>query len=91
MRGKEFTVLGAVKLDHDVRAIQSYFTERGAPRSAFARLADLGELLAVESRAELRARVRGARVRLRYRAGRGPERCGRAPSRSSRRRLHRRS
>ena len=47
-------MLGAVKLDHDVRAIQSYFTERGAPRSASARLADLGELLAVESRAELR-------------------------------------
>merc|ERR1719197_753341 len=54
VRGKEFTMLGAVKLDHDVRAIQSYFTERGAPRSAFNRLSDLGELLAVESRSELR-------------------------------------
>jgi hypothetical protein len=54
VRAKDFTMLGAVKLDHDVRAIQAYFTERGAPRAAFSRLSDLGELLAVESRAELR-------------------------------------
>merc|ERR550537_1560156 len=51
---KDFSMLGGVQLDHDVRQLLAWFSAHGCPRSCFLRLTDLGELLSLEQRQDLK-------------------------------------